>query len=155
MPPQKPPDEQQSPNVDPLHVLLLVPHKPSVETLPFPLPEQVPNPGRQLAPQWLSLPPQKPLEEQESRNADPRRVLPEPSGPQRPSVLTLPLPMSGQWPKSGWQPGPQWAGVAPQKLLDEQQSPYVEPVQLYCVVLPQEPSGDGPGGRRGGALQLS
>jgi len=56
--PQKPEDEQQVPNIEPMQVKLLVPpQEPSGDSLP---PVQVPNVGWQPPPQWAVELPQKP-----------------------------------------------------------------------------------------------
>ena len=82
------------PKVDPAHVFPLLPHLPSVETLPGPW--QVPKPGRQPAVQWSVVLPQKPLAEQQLPNPDPVQVLP--LLPHVPSVVMLPA-AAVQFPK--------------------------------------------------------
>lgn len=135
-------------------MLPVAPHCPSLETLPPPPgPEQVPNPAWQPAPRWAAVPPQKPLDEQQSPYSDPVQTLP--LAPHWPSDVVLPV--LTHVPKPGWQPAPQWAGVEPHHPPEEQQSPKVVPVQLNWAVPPQEPSGEGlpgPATGGGGALQL-
>jgi hypothetical protein len=95
--PQKLPEEQQVPKVDPVHVFPLVPHWPSVEMLPEPLP-QVPEPDWQPAPQWSVVVPQNPPEEQQVPKVDPVHVFPM-LLPHRPSVEMLPEPLPQPVPK--------------------------------------------------------
>ncbi|RNJ52495.1 hypothetical protein D7B24_003382 [Verticillium nonalfalfae] len=126
--PQKPLAEQQSPKADPLHVFPLLPQVPSVEILSAVA--QVPNPDWHPAPQCAVVPPQNPLEEQQSPKLDPLQV-----------------------PKALWQAVPQWADESPHQFPDEQHAPKVELVQMNWFEPPQVPSGDaspGPGGFTGG-----
>lgn len=125
--PQKPLAEQQSPNPDPVHFLpFTLPHCPSLDTSLGAL--HSPNAFWQPAPQWSVVLPQYPLAEQQSPNDAPAHVLLPLAGPQDPSRVML---LSVHVPNSGWQPGTwQCASVSPHWLLDEQQDPKAELVQL-------------------------
>jgi hypothetical protein len=81
--------------------------------------------------------PQKPPLEQHVPNVEPLQVLLF-LVPQTPSVEMAPEPVP-QVPKPLWQPAPQWSLVLPQKPPDEQQSPKVDPLQVFPF-LPQLPS---------------
>jgi hypothetical protein len=120
--------------------------------LPPALLVQLPNSGRQLAPQWSTLLPQKPLDEQQSPKLEPAQTFPDPLGPQVPALETFPVSL--QVPNRDWQPAPQCAAEEPQKPLDEQQLPYAVPVQLNFLDPPQVPSGDELPGPGAGVLQL-
>jgi hypothetical protein len=101
--PQKPEDEQQSPKVEPLHVLPFVPHLPSIEMLSVEV--QVPKPVWHPAPQNSLVRPQKPLDEQQSPKEEPPHDLP--LAPHLPSVDRFGFPPSEHVPKSLWQPAVQ------------------------------------------------
>lgn len=135
--PHRPLDEQQSPNPEPLQVLPLLPHCPSVEMVPLPLLQPVPKPLWHPAPQWSAVLPQKPLREQQLPNVDPLHVFP--LLPHRPSVETPPEPTAVHVPKPLWQPVPQWDVDVPQNPLGEQQSPKAEPLHVLPL-LPHCPS---------------
>ena len=108
--PHWPLDEQQVPKAEPVHVLPLVPHTPSVEMVLLPL-LQVPNPDWHPASQWAVVLPQFPVDEQQLPKPEPVHVLP--LEPHLPSVEMLPLPLL-QVPKADWHPAPQWTVVPPQ-----------------------------------------
>lgn len=144
--PHQPPDEQQAPNVDPRHVLLLppaLPHMPSVlmeSSTPVP---HVPKPDWQPLPQCAAVSPQKPLAEQHPPYVAPVQLnwfVP----PQEPSGDGLPGPGGAgagalQFPLRGWQPSPQKADERPHLPSLEQQAPQVG-VHTNPVVPPQVPS---------------
>lgn len=88
--PQKPPEEQQVPNVEPLQVFPFLAQDPSVDMLLL-LASQVPKDAWQPALQWVSVEPQKPCDEQQSPKPEPLQVLP--FLPHVPSVDMLPLPL--------------------------------------------------------------
>ena len=133
--PQKPPEEQHVPKVDPVQVLPLLPHFPSVEILPEPL-LQVPNLVWQPAPQCWLVVPQKLPEEQQVPKVDPVHVFP--LVLHCPSVEIVPEPLP-QVPNPAWQPALQWSLVVPQNPPEEQQVPKVDPVHVFPL-LPHRPS---------------
>jgi hypothetical protein len=125
VPPQYPLAEQQSPKPEPVHILPLVPHLPSLDTLAE-LVEHVPNPDWQPDPQCAESVPQNPLEEQQSPKVEPVQIMPLalaphcplvdtfPDVPPPPPPLPPPVPGEEQVPNASRHPEPQWSDVLPQ-----------------------------------------